>query len=118
MFLVSVVTNTIGTSPVAASMRHAVAAALFEGKIMQTIDNLEIMQELALIIRGAHPAWRGDKRYNAGFFLRQIKNDFNGAAALARDIRENLEYFEQEINLPSRTLLQAANVLAGDSIDL
>jgi hypothetical protein len=78
------------------------------------INHLDVMQEFATIIRGEHPGWSGDKRENAGFFLRTLRNDMpEQAKALAFDVECNLNDFSELTGLPHRTLEQAQRVLYG-----
>ena len=56
------------------------------------MDNLELVREVASILRAEHPGWKGDRIENAEFFLRQLKADFpEDAATLAQDIGQNVE---------------------------
>jgi hypothetical protein len=81
---------------------------------MQAINHLDTVNEFASIIRGEHPAYRGDRRENAGFFLRQIRNDMpEQAKQLAFDIECNLNDYIKATGLPERTLVQAQKVLYG-----
>jgi hypothetical protein len=78
------------------------------------MQHLETIQEFAAIIRGEHPAWKGDRVRNGGFFLRQLHNDFpEEAKALAFDIECNLSSYIEETGLPERRLEQAQKVLFG-----
>jgi hypothetical protein len=81
--------------------------------------HVDIVNELGSILRGEHPAWRGDRRANGGLFLRIIRDDMPGlAAALADDLRRNLNDFAELSEVSPRTLTLAAMVLSGDTIDL
>ena len=83
------------------------------------MDHLIIMKEFAQIIRGEHHAYRGDRRYNGGFFLRTIQNDMpEEAKSIAFDIECNLNSYMDETGLPERTLIQAQRVLYGMTCDL
>lgn len=46
--------------------------------------------ELALIIRGEHRAWEGDRIQNAELFCHRVASDFDEAVAIANDIERNL----------------------------
>lgn len=82
-------------------------------------SHLSIVQEFASIIRGENPAWSGDRRENAGFYLRQINRDMpEYAKAIAYDIECNLNDYIEQTGLPERTLIQAQKVLYGLWIQL
>jgi len=80
---------------------------------------LTIVQEFASIVRGLHTGYRGDRRYNGGFFLYEIRyNNPDKATALAIDIDTNLMTYSDISGLPDRTLYQAVNVLFGKTFGL
>ncbi len=79
-----------------------------------TVNHADFMIEFAQIIRGEHPNWSGDKRENAGFFLRMLRNDMpEQAKAIAFDVECNLDDYSGLTGLPHRTLEQAQRVLYG-----
>jgi hypothetical protein len=83
-----------------------------EGKRM--LNHHDTMTELAQIIRGQHSGWSGDKRENAGCFLRIIRDDFpEDAKTLAFDIECNSSAYIESTGLPERTLFQASRILFG-----
>lgn len=78
------------------------------------LNHLETMKEFALIRRGEHPAWGGDRIENSECFLRQIRRDMpDEAKALAYDIECNLVDFSDETGLPERSLIHAQKILYG-----
>ena len=65
------------------------------------MGNLELVNEVASILRAEHPGWKGDRIENAEFFLWQLKADFpEDAAVLAEDIRQNAEDYSLLTGLP------------------
>lgn len=76
------------------------------------MDNLRIMQELAGIISGRHPAWTGDAAANAETFLHRIRNDApDDASLLAYDLLQNIKDFSTETGLSPDRIKWAANLL-------
>jgi len=55
---------------------------------MLTTD--EFVSELALIIRGEHPAWEGDRIANAELFCHRVARDFDETRSIADDIERNI----------------------------
>jgi hypothetical protein len=73
---------------------------------MDSFDNLEVLNEYALIVRNQHPAWRGDRVWNGEHFAWMVGRDFSGAAELlCIDITNNLADYSELTGLPDRSLL-------------
>lgn len=78
------------------------------------MDNLDIMKELAKILRSEHDGWRGDRIENAECFIRSVKDDLpEYAAVLVRDIEANVTDFSEETGLSPDRIKWAARRLAG-----
>ena len=78
-----------------------------------------IMVEFAKIMRGEHLDYKGDRRYNGGFFLYSlVKADAVKAKDIAWDIECNIDLYMILTNLPERTLVQAQRVLYGQTCQL
>lgn len=83
------------------------------------LKNIDTVNEFAKIVRGEHAEWRGDRRYNGGFFLYTMrKNSPEKAKDIAFDIECNLDAYIEETGLPERTLEQAQRVLYGFTCQL
>lgn len=73
---------------------------------------LPTVRELAKIIRGEHPNWRGDRVLNAETFLRDFRDqDLAAANAMGQAIEEDISYFSKQTDLPFKRLHQMANLL-------
>lgn len=54
------------------------------------MTTFDILNEVALILRGEHPGWEGDSVWNAETYLNRFVNDFDNASEVATDIENNL----------------------------
>lgn len=73
------------------------------------ISTDEFLKELALIIRGEHPAWQGDRIANAELFCHRLGRDFDNAPALAQDISRNINDCAEEYGISPTGLEWAVN---------
>lgn len=80
-----------------------------------TSDDRFLVQELALILRGEHPAWEGDRRANGTAFLkRMILGTPSVAATLGADIGRNVNHYSNVSGISPSTLRLAARILIQD----
>lgn len=76
------------------------------------MDTLKTVEELAQIIRGEHPAWRGDRIENSEMFLRTIKRDFpDEVGSLVEDIERNAADLSELIGISPARVQWIANRL-------
>lgn len=68
---------------------------------MELFDHEETAQEIAQILRGTHPGWRGDPIRCAYHFLRGLRRNFNGVPVFADDLEQNTDYYAQQLALPA-----------------
>jgi hypothetical protein len=85
-----------------------------ENQMTPNFDRAAIVSELALILRGEHSAWQGDRRTNGYRFLARIADDMpESAAALGQDIASNTADFASETGISPGTLRRASEILLG-----
>lgn len=56
---------------------------------MNTMTTHEFLSEFALIVRGEHPAWSGDRLLNAETFFYRFLRDCDWAPMILADIEKN-----------------------------
>jgi hypothetical protein len=61
-----------------------------KGQETKMLTTDEFVSELALIIRGEHPAWEGDRIANAELFCHRVARDFDETRSIADDIERNI----------------------------
>lgn len=82
------------------------------------MDTQKILSEVALILQGAHPAYRGDKIRNAEGYLWALAKDFPDQSRIAaKDISKNLSAASEICGLhPVRCEWIAIHLMAADII--
>lgn len=76
------------------------------------VDVLAVMKEYALVQRGEHPAWKGDRCENGDFFLWQFAHDMPEAAqVMADDLAANVTDYSEETGLSPDRIRYAVNRL-------
>jgi hypothetical protein len=94
--------------------RHPKARRSAQHRRVNSVDHTATLNELALILRGDHPAWEGDRRANGYSFLTRIADDMpEEAASLGKDIAKNTEDFATETGISPNTLRRASAILLG-----
>lgn len=88
-----------------------------EKKVEYPSSNEAIVEEFMQILQNKHVDWKGDRRYNAGFYLYNLRmKDKAKAEGVAKFIKDNMEKYAEII--PERSLQQAIMVLTGKSSGL
>ena len=79
---------------------------------MKKVGTVDFLAELALIVRGKHPAWEGDSCMNADSFVKRFARDFpEDASNILNDINSNLSAASEVSGLPPRRLLISTKTL-------
>jgi len=77
------------------------------------LNTLDTLKEYALIVRGNHTGWSGDRILNGEFFASTIRRDTpEEAARLAADVKANLKDLSDETGLPPFGLLRFISYLS------
>ncbi len=84
---------------------------------MECLAHIEVAQEAVSILRGAHPAWKGDRILNAETFLRNVGRDFGMSRAFADDLESSADEFSELLGVsPERVLWMANRVREGNAL--
>lgn len=75
---------------------------------MEQFDHLEVAQEAATILKA------GDTN-KAASFLRKVASDFGGVQAFAADLREEKEFYAEQLSLPVADIEWMACTLEGNA---